>query len=151
MSTTEQRAAHPLDSWGTRGYDGPQPWDHEALGIAQQVRELEPGAENTVSPRVLHSAYPILTSGSADPVVHELGRKLAKLGFPNSVSRGTNPFGAVDNTIVSAVDAFRSAYNVQEDPSGFGGHTPAGRASAAAHIGPWTIEGILRAHQLEHE
>ncbi len=141
---------HPLASWATEGYDGPQPWDHRALGILAQRDELlnerSPGASNDVSPTISHQ-HPILASGSAHPVVHELGRKLSELGHPNSVSRGENPFGAVDESIMTAVAAFCSQYGVQEDPSGFGGNTPAGRLLAAAHIGPWTIEGILTAHE----
>jgi hypothetical protein len=141
-----ERAPHPLDGWGTEGYDGPQPWDHQAIGVdLAAVQALEPGQANTVTPVVSHS-YPILTSGSAHPVVHELGRKLGDLGYANSVSRGANPFGNVDESILAAVDQFRSRHGVAEDPSGFGGATPAGRANAAAHIGPWTIEGILQAH-----
>lgn len=142
---TREREAHPVDAWATKGYDGPQPWDHQALGVHHEAQDLEPGKPNTVSPTVSHT-YPILTSGSAHPCIHEIGRKLADLGYPNSVSEGRNPFGHVDESILSAVDAFRSAHNVQEDPTGFGGNTPAGRQTAAAHIGPWTIEGILRAH-----
>lgn len=148
MSTTDApaREPHPVDSWATEGYDGPQPWDHKALGIdPAAIQALEPGEENTVTP-VVHHSYPILTSGSAHPVVQELGRKLAALGYPNSVSRGTNPFGSVDDSILAAVDQFRSRHGVAEDPSGFGGQTPAGRRNADAHIGPWTIEGILQAH-----
>lgn len=149
MST--DTATHPLEGWGTEGYDGPQPWDHQALGVTSEQREqLDPGAPNTVTPTVSHT-HPILTSGSAHPVIHELGRKLADLGFPSSVSRGTNPFGSVDESVLSAVDQFCSRNGVQEDPSGFGGNTPAGRTSAAAHIGPWTIEGILAAHTRHQE
>jgi hypothetical protein len=147
QNLAEPAPGHPLDGWATEGYDGPQPWDHKELGIdPAAIQNLDPGAPNTVTPVVSHS-YPILTSGSAHPVVHELGRKLAELGYANSVSRGTNPFGAVDETILAAVDQFRSRHGIEEDPSGFGGATPAGRRNAAAHIGPWTIEGILRAHE----
>jgi hypothetical protein len=45
---------------------------------------------------------------------------------------------------MAAVHSFRDAYGVQEDPSGWGGDTPDGRNRAAAHIGPWTWEAILR-------
>lgn len=140
----------PLAGWASKDYDGPQPWDHKALGVADRDRDLEPGEANTITPTVTHS-HPILTSGSAHPVVHELGRKLAALGFPNTVSRGENPFGHVDQSIMTAVDAFRSGFGVQEDPSGFGGNHPAGRQLAAVHIGPWTIEAILHAHQNQSE
>ena len=147
-TTPQERQPHPVDNWASDGYDGPQPWDHQALGInPADIQALEPGQENNVTPTVSHS-HPILTSGSAHPVVHELGRKLGALGFPNSASRGENPFGSVDGTLLAAVDQFRSRYGVEEDPSGFdGGVTPAGRRNAAAHIGPWTTEGILRAHE----
>lgn len=150
-TSPEERQAHPVDNWATEGYDGPQPWDHQALGIdPTKVQALEPGKPNTVTPTVSHN-HPILTSGSAHPVVHELGRILGDLGFENSVTRGENPFGTVDGTILAAVDQFRNRYGVQEDPTGFGGNTPAGRRDAASHIGPWTIEGILRAHEHHRE
>lgn len=137
---------HPLAGWASEGYDGPQPWDHDALGVGGREKEIAPGEPNTITPTVTHN-HPILTSGSTHPVVHELGRKLADLGFANSVSRGENPFGVVDQSIATAVDSFRNRYGVQEDPSGFGGANAAGRQLAAAHIGPWTIEAILHAHQ----
>lgn len=150
MSTTEQRQHHPLDDWGSKDYNGPQPWDHDGLGILREDREQIGSAPNTVTPVVSHT-YPILTSGSAHPVVHELGGKLGDLGFPNSVSRGENPFGAVDESVMSAVHAFRAQYGIQADPSGFGGNTPQGRANAESHIDPWTTEGILRAHKRHQE
>jgi hypothetical protein len=132
--------------WPSSDLDMPQPWDLQAQGLDHEASKLDPGARNTVAPVVVEHCYPTLTSGSADPAVHELGRMLADLGHPNSVSRGENPFGAVDQTILAAVYAFRAEHNVEEDPSGFGGHTPAGRTLAAAHIGPWTWEAVRRAH-----
>jgi hypothetical protein len=130
------------------GSDLPQPWDLRGLGLQNAARdfadESKPGTRNSVSPIVISHGRPTLTSGSTDPGVQELGRILGDLGFPNSVSDGQNPFGSVDNTVMAAVHAFRDAYGVQEDPSGFGGDTPDGRAMAAAHIGPWTWEAILR-------
>lgn len=147
MTTVEdQRQTHPLDNWASKDYDGPQPWDHDAIGIPREEREQVGSGRNDVTPTVSH-AYPILTSGSAHQCVHELGRKLGELGFPNSVSRGENPFGAVDESVLSAVHAFRAQYGVKPDPSGFGGNTPQGRANAEAHLDPWTVEGILRAHK----
>lgn len=133
-----------LADWPRHGYDGPQPWDHDALGIPREDRDAVGSEPNTVTPTVTHT-HPILTSGSADPVVHDLGRKLGQLGYPNSVSRGENPFGVVDQTVLNAVETFRQQYGVQEDPSPFGGKTDHGRRLAAAHIGPWTTEAILRA------
>lgn len=140
--------------WPQRGgAELPQPWDHRAQGLRGVVRDFEndsrPGAPNTISPIVINHAKPILTHGSSDPAVHELGRILGHLGFHNSVSDGANAYGAVDNTIMAAVHQFRDAYGVQEDPSGWGGDTPSGRESAAAHIGPWTWEAILRAGDRE--
>lgn len=136
--------------WPERGgSELPQPWDLTAQGLHGQLRDFErdsqPGSPNTVSPIVIAHGKPILANGSSDPTVHELGRILGQLGFPNSVSDGQNPYGAVDNSVMAAVYSFRDAYGVQEDPSGWGGNTPDGRARAAAHIGPWTWEAILRA------
>jgi hypothetical protein len=138
--------------WPARDGDAaelPQPWDHRALGLQNEERDFldqaKPGSRNTVSPIVITHGRPLLTYGSSDPSVQELGRILGELGYANSVSDGQNPFGSVDNTVMAAVYQFRDAYHVQEDPSGFGGNTPDGRSRAAAHIGPWTWEAILRA------
>lgn len=149
MSTTApDRPAHPLDSWPSRGYNGPQPWDHDALGIPREDRESVDTGPNKVTPTVSHT-HPILTSGSAHPCVHELGRKLGELGFPNTVSEGRNPFGTVDSSVLAAVGAFRNHYGVRPDPHSFGGDTPAGQRLAETHLDPWTVEGILRAHKRE--
>jgi hypothetical protein len=148
-TSTEQRS-RSLDNWPSRDYDGPQPWQHDELGISREDRDNIGSDPNRVTPIVSHT-HPILTSGSAHPVVHDLGRKLGELGFPNSVTRGENAFGSVDESVMGAVHAFRAQYNVQPDPSGFGGNTPAGRALAEAHIDPWTTEAILRAHKRHQE
>ena len=139
--------------WPQRGgMDLPQPWDLQRQGLSQEAHELtqsRQGEENDVAPVVVSHNRPTLTSGSADPFVHDLGRRLDKLGFPNSVTRGENPYGVVDQSILQAVAGFRQAYGVEEDPSPFGGSTPAGLSLAAAHIGPWTTEAILRASDRE--
>jgi alkanesulfonate monooxygenase SsuD/methylene tetrahydromethanopterin reductase-like flavin-dependent oxidoreductase (luciferase family) len=139
-----------LEGWPRKGYDGPQPWEHDELGISREDREQIGTKPNTVTPVITHN-HPILTSGSAHPSVHELGRKLGDLGFPNSVSKGENAFGTVDQSVLAAIDTFRSQYGVHPDPSAFGGNTPGGRALAAAHVDPWTVEAILRAWNAEYE
>jgi peptidoglycan hydrolase-like protein with peptidoglycan-binding domain len=144
----EERAEHFADWPKEGGMDTPQPWDHSALGLGRESQDLSlagQGQANTVAPVVVDHGRPILTSGSADQAVHELGRILGVLGFDNSVARGENPYGAVDPSVMAAVHAFRAAFDVLEDPTAFGGNTPAGRALAAEHIGPWTWEAILRA------
>jgi hypothetical protein len=73
--------------------------------------------------------------------VHELGRKLGELGFPNSVSEGNNPFGHVDGTVMTAIKAFRRNFGIRTDPSSFGGD----QEQADNHVDPWTVEAILRA------
>lgn len=135
-----------LDGWPREGYEGPQPWEHDKLGISREQRDQIGADRNTVTPTISHD-YPILTSGSAHSKVHELGRKLGELGFPNSVSQGENPFGSVDQSLLAAVGGFRARYGVRPDPSGFGGDTPQGRMLAENHLDPWTVEGILRAHR----
>lgn len=150
MSVTAPRAGQPLDRWPSRGYEGPQPWDHDALGIPRADRDAVGDRRNTVTPTVTHT-HPILTSGSAHECVHELGRKLGQLGFTNSVAEGRNPFGVVDQTVLAAVNSFRSHFGVAPDPTPFGGDTPAGRALAANHLDPWTVEAILQAHKRESE
>lgn len=134
-----------LDQWATPGYDGPQPWEHRELGYTPDELALDDGAPNTVTPRITHP-HPILTHGAAHQCVHELGRMLGDLGYPNSVSRGENPFGTVDQSLMTAVAAFRNQHGVRPDPTAFGGDNPAGRARAAEHLDPWTVQAILVAH-----
>jgi hypothetical protein len=146
MSTA---TANPLAGWPSRGYEGPQPWDHDALGIPRELRESVGSKPNRVTPTISHP-YPILTSGSQHACVHIIGRKLGDLGFASSVSQGRNPFGAVDPTVLAAVISFRQAYNVEPDPYGFGGNTRKGRENAENHLDPWTVEAILRAWAREN-
>jgi hypothetical protein len=146
MTDTAERQQHPLDNWPSKDYDGPQPWDHDALGVSREDRDKVGSKRNTLTPTITHP-YPILTSGSAHPVVHELGRKLGDLGFPNSVANGENPFGTVDQTVLTAVQAFRRQFGVRVDPSSFNND----ERLADAHIDPWTTEGILRAHKRQEE
>ncbi|MTD43853.1 hypothetical protein GKE82_05920 [Conexibacter sp. W3-3-2] len=87
------------------------------------------------------TAHPILTSGSADIAVSDLGKRLAALGFENSASRGENPFNIVDGSVMAAVRAFRKAYGVREPTDGFEGD----QEQADRHIGPWTATAIVRA------
>lgn len=142
MSTTNGETRRDwLEGWPREGYDGPQPWEHDELGISREERDKVKSGRNTVTPTVSHS-LPILTSGSAHECVHDLGRKLAELGFENSVSAGENPFGTVDRSVLDAVRSFRRRYGVRPDPSGFGSD----ERLAEAHIDPWTAEAILRAH-----
>lgn len=148
LSQDERSAEY--DGWPWKGGNAnlPQPWDLRAQNLhrdSQDLADQAAGASDTVSPVVVLHSRPILTSGSTDDVVYDIGNRLAELGFENSVSRGTNPFGMVDESIMAAVYAFRQAYGVEEDPSPFGGATPAGIAAAANHIGPWTHEAIVRA------
>jgi hypothetical protein len=149
--STEDLVQELRDNWPQEGgMPGvPQPWDLDGLGLAQAARELEPGAPNTVSPIVIEHRVPPLTFGSADQSVHELGRTLGQLGFANSVSKGENPFGAVDASVMAAVDGFRRKYGVVPDPSGFGGDNAAGRELAANHIDAWTVEAIYRVSERE--
>jgi hypothetical protein len=147
----KQRRERYADWPAKGGSEDPQPWDLAGMGLLGASRDFEaqtkPGTPDNVSPIVISHSRPLLTYGSSDPSVHELGRILGALGFPNSVSDGHNAYGSIDNTVMAAVFAFRDAYGVQEDPSAYGGDTPAGREQAAAHIGPWTWEAVLRAGQ----
>jgi hypothetical protein len=131
--------------WPQRGDERPQPWDLDAVGIAKTDRELEPGAPDTVSPIVIRHQCPVLVSGAANPIVADLGRRLAELGYQTSVSEGANPFGVVDESVFSAVERFREDYGVQEDPTPYGGTTTAATLRAAQVIGPYTWEAIIRA------
>lgn len=121
MSTTTP----DFTAWPKKGAKptSPQPFEHDDHGV--QVTD-----------------HPILTSGSGDlRAVSDLGHRLARLGFENSVSRGENPFGLVDESLIAAVNQFRARYGVREPADGFGGD----QVQADRHIGPWTATAIVRA------
>jgi hypothetical protein len=136
--------------WPKKGDERAQPWDHAALGISKsQLDDLhEAGGPNTVSPIVLGHSMPILSSGSGGDqsyAVLELARRLKVLGIDTDVSQGKNPYGTLTQSVMSGIERFREEYGVEEDPTGFGGNTSAGRARANAHVGPWTWEALIRA------
>lgn len=60
-------------------------------------------------------ARAVLTSGSQHEDVHALGRLLANAGHENSVSRGQNPFGLVDESIITAANAYRQQHKVDPE------------------------------------
>ena len=140
------------------GVDGPQPWDLRAQGLkvgtddsgsttvidphSGHVVELDAGGTDTISPIVPAHGRPPLSSGSAGSAVLELGALLADIGYPNSVSKGLNPYGIFDESIAGAVERFRYDFDVKEDPSQF---TRDKDANAASHVLAYTWEAILRA------
>jgi peptidoglycan hydrolase-like protein with peptidoglycan-binding domain len=140
--------------WPVKGggdTDTPQPWDLKGQGIsAADQAELGDGDPDTVSPIVPRAGLELLTYGSQGPAVRDLAVRLGELGYSNSISRGSvdNAFNVYDESVASAVEAFRRDYDVAEDPSQFG-RDP--RASAISHVGPWTTEAILRASDRERE
>lgn len=130
--------------WPQRGDQRTQPWDLDGLQVPKYARELAPGAPNTISPVVIRHSCPILASGSGGVFVTELAARLAKLGYETSVSRGENPFNVLDDSIMSAIAAFRRDYGVEEDPSPWGGLHDDARSRAAQHVGPYTWEALIR-------
>lgn len=130
--------------WPQPGDTRPQPWDLDALEVPKSERELAPGAPDTVSPIVIRHQCPTLTSGAAGPLVAELAQRLAELGYESSISRGENAWAVLDHSVMGAVQAFRHAYGVEEDPTPWGGRTPDAISRAAAHVGPYTWEALIR-------
>jgi hypothetical protein len=88
---------------------------------------------------MINIARAVLTSGTAHDDVHILGGYLAQLGYPNSVSRGENPFGIVDDSILSAVALFRNAQQVEPETTipGVPSH------EASRWIGPVLWEALV--------
>jgi peptidoglycan hydrolase-like protein with peptidoglycan-binding domain len=153
-TTTTPPAAVPPPSlrrqyadWPQRGDTRPQPWDLDALGVPRADRELAPGAPDTVSPIVVRHRCRTLTSGEAGPLVAELAARLHELGYPTSISRGENPYTVFDHSVMAAVERFRADYGVEEDPTPYSGARAADQA--AAHVGPYTWEGIIRVSDRE--
>lgn len=144
-TATAESPRQRYSDWPQKGDERAQPWDLDAVGISKTDRELDPGARDTVSPVVIRHSCPILVSGSASPIVADLGRRLDLLGYPNSVTAGENPFGVVDESVFNAVERFRDDYGVEEDPTPYGGTTTAATLRAAQVIGPYTWESIIRA------
>jgi peptidoglycan hydrolase-like protein with peptidoglycan-binding domain len=79
----------------------------------------------------------MLTSGSSNPAVDTLGRQLAELGYPNSVSRGENPYNIVDASVLDAVNAFRRDHGGLVEPN-----TPGPPEQASNWIGPVTWQAV---------
>jgi peptidoglycan hydrolase-like protein with peptidoglycan-binding domain len=118
----------PAPKWASKGFKGEQPWeDREKSSIT-----------------VVHDK-PILASGSAGAAVFELCGLLSELDYETDVTRGVNAFGVYGPAEATAVQRFREDYGVREDPTGFGGESEDAVRLAAAHVGPWTWEGLLRA------
>jgi hypothetical protein len=65
-----------------------------------------------VTTTTIEPARAVLTSGSAHEDVHILGQLLGEAGHANSTSEGRNPFGIVDDTILTAVARYRAANDV---------------------------------------
>jgi hypothetical protein len=146
----QKTAREKFADWPQKGYDGPQPWDHKANGV--DAGELEPGERDRVSAVDPRPGLAIIASGSAGEPVRELGQRLADLGYDNSVVHGDNPFSVADDSVIGAVERFRSDYGVEEAPSeALGGDTEEGRRRRAAHVGPYTQEAIVRASDRARE
>jgi peptidoglycan hydrolase-like protein with peptidoglycan-binding domain len=120
-------------SWPKKGNRAKQPWEHD---------------DPPITPR---AGLPLLSSGSADPYVHTACAQLAALGYETPTSRGENAYGVVGPEELQAFRQFRNDHNVREDPTAFGGDNPVGREIADNHIGPWTLEALTRAYDLEAE
>lgn len=60
------------------------------------------------------TGLPILGPGSDGPAVAELARLLEAAGHETSISRGENPHGIVDDTVIAAVRRFRATVEVDE-------------------------------------
>lgn len=135
--------------WPQPGDTRPQPWDLDAAGVPEEDRKLAPGARDTASPVVIRHSYPIVSLGSQGSVVSDLAGRLHLLGYESDITRGENKFSSLTESVMGAVDKFREDYNVQEDPTPFGGNTAKARERAAAIVGPYTWEAILRASERE--
>lgn len=136
--------------WPQKNDTRAQPWDLDALGVPPSDRDAvrDSPLPNTISPIVIGHRMPILSSGSGmgdSWAVNELARRLHVLGYQTSSSAGRNPWGVLDDSIMTAVEQFRQDHGVEEDPTGWGGNTHASREKAAAHVGPWTWEALIRA------
>lgn len=116
---TEPAAPKSLpDGWPSKGYTGPQPWEVE-------------------DPPALGHAHGLLIVGSAGDDVRTLCALLAYAGYETSVSRGENPLCIFDGSVKAAVEGFRRAYGITEDPGIIS-------ASTADVAGPWTWAALYR-------
>jgi hypothetical protein len=90
-------------------------------------------------------SFPTLASGSADKrAVSELGRLLEQVGLETSVSRGENPGGVVDQSVMNAVHKFRADNQVDEPDDGYD------QRNGNAHIGPVTYQALVKAAEKKH-
>jgi hypothetical protein len=98
--------------------------------IAPQAEE-QPAVQEAVT--VTHKE-PILASGAAGPIVRKLVDLLAVCGHAtNTIITGDNPGGVLDNSVMSDVRAFRTQYDITEDP---------GLEIAGDFIGPYTWQAL---------
>lgn len=122
-SSSDTDTETKMPDWPSKGYDGPQPWEAE-------------------DPPELTHDHGLLSSGGAGEDVVELAALLERLGFETQYSRGQNPQAIYGESERAAVEAFRQAYGVREDPAIVAATIP-------SVVGPWTWEALYRAVRLE--
>jgi hypothetical protein len=131
------------EDWPQRGDDRAQPWDLRAHDLPQPgvTRDYLPGGQpDELSPVQISHSHGLLAPGMAGPEVAELAGHLATLGYPTSVSKGTNHAYSFDDSITAAVAAFKRDFGAKEDPSAF----PASH-DHSVYVGPWLWEAVIRA------
>lgn len=106
------------EGWPTKGYTGAQPWEVE-------------------EPPALGHGHGLLIVGSDGEEVRSLCAFLAYAGYPTDVSEGKNPLCIFDESVKTAVGAFRRDYGVEEDPAIISASTP-------DVAGPWTWAALYR-------
>jgi hypothetical protein len=128
---------------GQLGDDRAQPWDLRAHDLPQPgvTRDYLPGGQpDELSPVQISHSHGLLAPGMAGPEVAELAGHLSTLGYPTSVSKGTNHAYSFDDSVTAAVAAFKRDFGAKEDPSAF----PASH-DHSVYVGPWLWEAVIRA------
>lgn len=109
----ETAAAHATDA---HTGDDPLPYDG-------------PGA-------VTHS-HPIVTFGSAGEPVRHLARLLAELGYrDNTITRGLNAAGVLDDSVMTCVRAFCADTGARNDLAEYRGQSVPAEDLVRNHVGP---------------
>jgi peptidoglycan hydrolase-like protein with peptidoglycan-binding domain len=105
--------------------------------------EAEQPAETAVERPAVTHAQPILASGADGEPVKQLVKLLEVCGFTNnSIAKGENADGILDNSVMADVRAFCEKHGIAEDPEIFNGENVSPRDLIGNWVGPHTWQAL---------
>lgn len=114
--------------------------------VRKPAAKKKPAARKPAAPAPVKkpdvTGLPLLSVGSAHPVVIECARRLEQLGHGTSpASRGEEAAGILGPEELAQFAAFRRATGIEEEATAFG----LDQAAADVHVSPATIAAVLAA------